>query len=688
VGYAARSHNIATLAVRQTATMLFGMGPKSPSVRPAGLVRSRGPIERATSAFVEGLAARLAALCAETGLSPETAAIADKVLRNLIVPWSRVEAFARHPNIGWVSEISDDNTPIEFSVTISPGGSEVRVLFEPQGEDQTLAGHREAALRFHDHLAQEQGADLSRFRMVSDLFTPPGMRGPFALWSAVVFADGKPPAFKAYFNPQAQGLGSAVALVEEGLRRLGLPHAWRHLAATIARRGPHRDELKYFALDLSASEQARVKVYVRHHEATPEDLEVAAAAAPDSTHGEAQDFARAMGGGAPRFKERAAFTCAAFVGGQDDRPSATTQYVPVCAYALDDLEVERRVAQYLQTHDMDSAPYRRVLVAFANRPLSAGVGLQSWVAFRRYQGVPRLTIYLACEVRRVFPPGSIPASTQDHMSFGSAREVLACVDQYGLEKHPLIRRLERAADERELLFLLITNASELLGAAESSAVARERWRDENGLVEESFIAERASSRYLFRKALQTFRTSPDRIEVTAAELAATRVTSRLAKTLVELLRAEEPSAIGLSLEALSRRALNAEAEQLSRLDAAGTVGMPSVLRGALGVHRALWSALDELGNVELRKQSWSPKQHARCLGQNPCSNALRCALGQMAESSPLVEARVPVPKRVAGLAAKIGDQSERQECQRHPRHRYVGQGTDPTLARRGHAGRR
>jgi hypothetical protein len=163
--------------------MFSVMGQKTPSVRPTGLLKDQAHTARTSSAFVERLAARLGALCAETGLSVETATMADGVLRNLVVPWSRVEAFARNPNIGWVSEISDDNTPIEFSVTISPAGSEVRVLFEPQGEDQTLAGHREAALRFHEHLAQEHGADLSRFRMVSDLFTPPDMRGPFALWS-------------------------------------------------------------------------------------------------------------------------------------------------------------------------------------------------------------------------------------------------------------------------------------------------------------------------------------------------------------------------------------------------------------------------------------------------------------------------------------------------------------------------
>jgi DMATS type aromatic prenyltransferase len=561
--------------------MFSVMGQKTPSVRPTGLLKDQAHTARTSSA--------------ETGLSVETATMADGVLRNLVVPWSRVEAFARNPNIGWVSEISDDNTPIEFSVTISPAGSEVRVLFEPQGEDQTLAGHREAALRFHEHLAQEHGADLSRFRMVSDLFTPPDMRGPFALWSAVVFADGEPPAFKAYFNPQAQGVGSAVALVEEGLRRLGLPDAWRHLAATMARRGPHRDELKYFALDLSASEQARVKVYVRHHEATPEDLEVAASAASDSTQGEAQDFARAMGGLTRRFKERATFTCAAFVGGRDDRPSATTQYVPVCAYALDDREVERRVVSYLETQGIDPAAYRRMLAAFANRPLESGVGLQSWVAFRRYRGVPRLTVYLGTETRCVFPPGSVPAGTRDHMLFDSPTDILRCVEQYGLSEHPLVRGLWRLSEQRAVLWLLVSNANALLHDTAGISVTRlKTWLLDNAAIGSSLPPPYEPYRHLFTEALSRFESSPETVDAIAARSAATTAAKGLAKILAEFLETEEASSISISLESILREGSAAETERLSRLDAAGMAALAAILRGALGVHEELWGALDQL----------------------------------------------------------------------------------------------
>src|SRR5882724_6698053 len=123
----------ASLAVRLTDGMLKrSMGHKTPSVRPTPSLESVGsgrmPRAASSSPFVDRLARRLANLCDATGLSRESSRLADQVFRELIVPWSRVEAFAQNPGSSWTSEISDDNTPIEFSVTLSPMGSEVRVL--------------------------------------------------------------------------------------------------------------------------------------------------------------------------------------------------------------------------------------------------------------------------------------------------------------------------------------------------------------------------------------------------------------------------------------------------------------------------------------------------------------------------------------------------------------------------------
>jgi hypothetical protein len=290
----------------------------------------------------------------------------------------------------------------------------VRALFEPEGEAPTIAAYRAAGLEFNAHLERAFGADLTRFRDVQDLFLPEEMAGPFAVWSSVVFRRGAPPAFKAYFNPNAQGADKASVLVHEALNRLGLGRAWPSLAQHILARGSKLDELKYFALDLSSDTQARVKVYVRHHAASPEELEFASVPAHSHVPGETLDFVRAMRGGHSRLNARAAFTCSSFNGDADDRPVATTVYVPVCAYARDDARVRQRVREYLIEQRGDPTLYDSVLASYANRPLDAGVGMQSWIAMRRQDEQVRLTVYLATEANRVFEPGEIPAPTGDY----------------------------------------------------------------------------------------------------------------------------------------------------------------------------------------------------------------------------------------------------------------------------------
>lgn len=354
-------------------------------------------------------AARFRALCNASGFGAKTES-AVSTFRGIISACGDVPAGVARS--AWVSEISDDNTPVEFSVAIADGKAEVRVLFEPAGEAPTVAAHRAAGLEFNRRLEREFGADVRRFRDVQDLFLPENMQGPFAVWSSAVFRPGAPPSFKAYFNPNAQGAERAHELVEEALHRLGLGKAWQNLRAHVLQRGSKLDELKYFALDLTGDASARVKVYVRHHAATPEDLEFASTPARSHIPGEAREFVSAMRGGHERLDARAAFTCSSFVD-SGDRPAATTVYVPVCAYARDDERVRERVRTYLVNQGGDPTLYDAILQGYANRPLADGVGMQSWVALRRDKGSVRLTVYLATEAMRVYAPGEVPAPTGD-----------------------------------------------------------------------------------------------------------------------------------------------------------------------------------------------------------------------------------------------------------------------------------
>jgi DMATS type aromatic prenyltransferase len=197
-------------------------------------------------------------LCYAARFGDETPEVVD-TFRNLIGPWGER---SRIPGSSWVSEISDDNTPIEFSVAIAGEHVEVRVLFEPQADVPTVAAHRVAGIEFNQRLEREFGANLEQFRRLEDLFLPENMQGPFAVWSSAVFVPGRRPTFKAYLNPQAHGVDQAQEVVLEGLGRLGLAGAWQSLRRSVLRRGAQLDELKYFALDLTHAGNARVKIYV------------------------------------------------------------------------------------------------------------------------------------------------------------------------------------------------------------------------------------------------------------------------------------------------------------------------------------------------------------------------------------------------------------------------------------------
>ncbi len=474
---------------------------------------------------------RLDALCRAAGFGDESGQVVDTFHR-LVSRWGDMPLDRES---AWVSDISDDNTPVELSAAISEGRVQVRVLLEAQAAEPTLPAYREAALALTERLEQEFGADLTRFRKVQDIFLPETMSGPFALWHSVVFDRGHAPTFKAYFNPQAQGRARAPALIEEALQRLDMPSAWGAVCAT-ARRGPHLDELKYFALDLAADETARVKVYVRHHDATAEDLEAACSLAEDFAPGEVDEFVRVMSGDEERLAQRATFTCSAFVGGSC-RPRATTVYVPICAYSADDSVVQQRVHDYLVRHGMQPRAYDKLIEEYAHRPLAAGVGMQSWVAFR-HLGTQRLTVYLATEAGQVYPRGAIPAATGDRNAFLSGEAVLRCAADYDLGQHPFIRRILRED---------LTSALEVL------------------------------QRRMYESA--TSYVTSDGLEQMAARIASEtgerQVIRALGKWLGPVVREAAP--IGLA------RSVPRTAEAIA-----------SVRRGAMGMHSTLWATLDAL----------------------------------------------------------------------------------------------
>lgn len=363
----------------------------------------------ASQTFADYGAVRFRMLCQGAGFDGAETEKFITTFRRLLTPWGNLQ-IGNQPR--WMSNIGDDHSPLEFSIAITNEQPEVRVLMEVQGDSARVQSQRVAGLIFNEMLEREFGASLERLHLIQDLFLPEKMQGSFAIWNAVVFSQRKEPCFKIYLNPQAQGAERTHSLVEEALVRLGFPRAWSALNQTVARRGNQLDEIKYFALDLVNSHTARVKIYIHHHYATLEELEIACSVANNYVPGEACKFAQAMSGGNQLLSLRSPFTCPSFIEGNDERPEETTLYIPVCAYAHDDRVVSDRVHKYLMSHNLDSSLYNRILKSYATRPLESGVGMQSWVSYRRQQRKPRLTIYLSTESYRVYSPGSVPASTQ------------------------------------------------------------------------------------------------------------------------------------------------------------------------------------------------------------------------------------------------------------------------------------
>jgi hypothetical protein len=293
----------------------------------------------------------------------------------------------------WLSDITDDHSPFEFSIAIQGGDPELRILCEIQDDFPSVQSNWKAALSFNNELVTQFGASIDRFRSIQDLFTPTSSSARFGLWHAVCFKPGVRPDFKLYLNPALRGRSTGRAVIEEAMTRLGFGNASDYLRSSSPDDSPI-----YFSLDLSDSDHARVKAYTAHFNATASHVESALRSVRGYVPGQVTEFCRAMGGGDYRFDARPIQTCLAFTS-DSSAPTSGTVYFPVRSYADSDLEVRERVLGYV--HSEGAAIYRRALDAFANRPLEGGVGMQTYVSMRQAPGPRRLTVYLSPEVYAV-----------------------------------------------------------------------------------------------------------------------------------------------------------------------------------------------------------------------------------------------------------------------------------------------
>ena len=84
----------------------------------------------------------------------------------------------------WPSDITDDATPIELSLSMEGTRWEPRFLVEPQGEDGSLATRWRAGQDTNRRIAKRYGVSLDRVAAIEDLFEPVDEEGKFAMWHA------------------------------------------------------------------------------------------------------------------------------------------------------------------------------------------------------------------------------------------------------------------------------------------------------------------------------------------------------------------------------------------------------------------------------------------------------------------------------------------------------------------------
>ena len=359
----------------------------------------------------------------------------------------------------WQSDVSDDCAPFEFSLALDPDRVELRVLVEAQGSDPHLQSNWQAGIALNHYLAENFNVSLDRFEQIADLFAPTNPEAKFSMWHAVCFYPDKEPAFKLYLNPQAQSTSRSAAIIEESLVRLGFTHAWPTLAETAAQRGPDKDQFVYFSLDLAAHDRARVKVYLRHHDATPAELESALSAARNYIPGDAIEFCQAMAPDRTSFSKKSAITCFSLIVGDDSSPSSGTLYIPISNYAPNDRVVCDRLNRYLTQHSLPVSTYHSAIQSLAARPLEAGIGMQSYTSFRQEQQQRRMAVYINAETNAVQPPRTSIDTLPVQVPL-SLEKMLWNYERDTVADHPFLQRLQREPVNLTRIWLLFMNIRE------------------------------------------------------------------------------------------------------------------------------------------------------------------------------------------------------------------------------------
>jgi hypothetical protein len=289
------------------------------------------------------------------------------------------------------SGVGDDCTPFEYSIVLGTSKPDMRLIIEAQDDPASPVSYWNAGMKLNEWLLRKWNVDLQKVHRISDLFVPTDSSAYVAMGHGIEFTSEGPPHFKIYLNPLAQGTENSQKVVFEALSRLGFSELFETLSNL---RGP-RDLFSHISMDLSSSSDPRIKVYIRHWDASLDELEARCAVAIDSVPGDWSLFCNKMTGGQASLSARSFYTVYHLKSNRLDRPVRSVLILPVFPYAANDNIAYKRIRSLLEYFGIPHTTYSSCVKALLNGLSKEQQGLHSYISIQHEVGKPRITVYFS-----------------------------------------------------------------------------------------------------------------------------------------------------------------------------------------------------------------------------------------------------------------------------------------------------
>jgi DMATS type aromatic prenyltransferase len=286
------------------------------------------------------------------------------------------------------SGITDDSTPVEFSVQFRAVSSDLRILFEPQADPATPASYWRSACRMTRWLENRWNAQIGRALEVEGLFRPGNLGKVYlAGGHAVAFRDGRP-TFKVYYNAMAKGFDTGKRTAAEALERLGFKTSWSSLERILL----PQDRIDIIAIDLA--ETPRIKIYVRPLQADLPHLMRLSAMSANSDPALLKQAWQTIHPGCKPEKMRPTFLTFELTEKSRTAASAVTFSIPLFPGVRSDEEARTRISDLMKEVGISPKDYRRCVDAMAQLPLCEEEGIHSYVSLHgEARGVSIVTYF-------------------------------------------------------------------------------------------------------------------------------------------------------------------------------------------------------------------------------------------------------------------------------------------------------